>query len=168
MQQIIAETSRLIIRNWHQNDIVPYAAIIGDPQVMQFIGDGEPKPPEEAIRAIEKYTTQIEQQGWARFAVELKESNELIGFCGFDIYRDELDFGYRISQKNWGKGYATEAAHVVLDLGINQFKFPRIVCHAFKENSASVNVIEKLGIPFDKEWMFHEKPVRQYVLSTTY
>jgi RimJ/RimL family protein N-acetyltransferase len=168
MQRIIAETPRLIIRNWHVDDIVPYAAIIGNPQVMQFIGDGLPKPPEEAIHAIEKYNGQIEQQGWARFAVALKESNEVIGFCGFDIYNDELDFGYRLGQKYWGQGYATEAARAVLDLGVNQFKFPRIVCHAFKENVASIRVIEKLGIPFDKEWMFHGKPVRQHVLSTSF
>lgn len=162
MRKLIAETSRLYIRNWLQTDIPVYAKIIGDPEVMRFIGTGDPKPYSEAEKAFEKYNGQIEAQGWARFAVALKESDQVIGFCGFDHYRDELDFGWRLSKDEWGKGYATEAAMAVLELGIHQFKFPRIVCHAFTENKGSINVIEKLGLPFEKEWTFHEKPVRQY------
>ncbi|GAB5417170.1 MAG: GNAT family N-acetyltransferase [Crocinitomicaceae bacterium] len=162
MRKLITETPRLYIRNWLQEDIAPYAEIIGDPDVMRFIGDGKPKPPEEAIRAVEKYNGQIEAQGWTRFAVALKDTDHIIGFCGFDVYQEQLDFGWRLAKDQWGKGYATEAARAVLELGIHQFSFDKIVCHAFTENIGSINVIEKLGMPFEKEWMFHEKPVRQY------
>ncbi len=162
MRKLITETPRLFIRNWLQEDIAPYAKIIGDPEVMQFIGDGKPKPFEEAIRAVEKYNGQIEKQGWARFAVALKDTDLVIGFCGFDFYEKQLDFGWRLAKDQWGKGYATEAANAVLELGIHQFNFNKINCHAFKENKGSINVIEKLGIPFEKEWLFHGKPVREY------
>ena len=43
MRKVIAETSRLTIRNWLLEDIDPYAEIIADPDVMQFIGNGEVK-----------------------------------------------------------------------------------------------------------------------------
>ena len=164
MTLLISETDRLIIRNWTQEDIAPYAKIIGDPEVMKYIGTGEPRPFSEAIKAVEKYSGQIEQQGWARFALELKESNELIGFCGFDHYNGELDFGWRLAKKHWGKGYATEAAKEVLRLGVEQFQFPRIVSISFKDNIGSINVIEKLGLKFEKEFEFLDKGVvRQYV-----
>jgi RimJ/RimL family protein N-acetyltransferase len=168
MQRIIITTSRLIIRNWNQEDINPYATIIGNPEVMRFIGDGIPKPYEESILAVNRYNTQIEEQGWARFAVALKESNSIIGFCGFDHYQGEIDFGWRLGKEYWGNGYATEAAKAVYTLGKETFKFPRMVCHAFKENKASINVIEKLGMPFEKEWMFHEKHVNQYAFDKAY
>jgi len=44
MLQTVAETPRLIIRNWSKDDIEPYAAIIGGPEVMPFIGYGDAKP----------------------------------------------------------------------------------------------------------------------------
>lgn len=164
MKLLISETDRLLIRNWTEEDVAPYAKIIGDPEVMKYIGTGEARPYSEAIKAVEKYSGKIEQQGWARFALELKESDELIGFCGFDHYNGELDFGWRLAKKHWGKGYATEAAKEVLRLGVEQFQFPRIVSISFKDNIGSINVIEKLGLKFEKEFEFLDKGVvRQYV-----
>jgi len=164
MKQLISETERLIIRNWSEEDIPPYAKIIGDPEVMKFIGDGSPRPYEEAIRAVKKYNGQIEDQGWARFAVELKENNTIIGFCGYDHYNGELDFGWRLGKQYWGKGYATEAAQKVLRLGVEQFQFPRIVSVSFKENVGSLNLMRKLGLTFEKEFEFLDRgTVHQYV-----
>lgn len=157
MEKTIAETDRLIIRNWTQNDIEPYAAIIGDPDVMKYIGHGRPRPYEEAILAVKKYIGQIESQGWARFAVVLKKTNTIIGFCGYDHYNGELDFGWRLGKAHWGKGYATEAAKEVFRLGVEVFDFPRIVCISYKDNTASINVIEKLGLAFEKEFDFLDK-----------
>ena len=161
--QVITETQRLQIRNWSTSDIDSYAKILADPDVMRFIGDGQPKGLEEAQRAIKKYQEQIKTQGWARFAVTLKETGALIGFCGFDFYNGELDFGWRLAKEHWGNGYATEAAKAVFKLGIEKFGFSRIVCIAFEENRASLNVIEKLGIPYEKEFPFLERGiVKQY------
>lgn len=164
MRQVISETERLIIRNWSEEDIAPYAKIIGDPDVMKYIGDGQPRLYEEAVRAFEKYNGQIQEQGWARFAVELKKNNSIIGFCGYDHYNGELDFGWRLGKQHWGNGYATEAAQEVLRLGVEQFQFPRIVCISFKENLGSLNVMKKLGLKFEKEFEFLDRgTVLQYI-----
>lgn len=154
VKQIISETPRLIIRNWIAEDLDAYAKILGDSEVMRFIGTGEPRPPSEAIIAIEKYNSQIEKQGWARFALELKETNALIGFCGFDFYNGELDFGWRLARQYWGKGYATEAAKEVFRLGKEVYQFPRIVCISFEQNTASINVIKKLGLSYETTFDF--------------
>ncbi|XOV66238.1 MAG: GNAT family N-acetyltransferase [Fluviicola sp.] len=162
MELLISQTDRLIIRNWTEDDINPYAKIIGDPEVMKYIGSGEARPFSEAVKAIEKYSGQIEQQGWARFALELKETKELIGFCGFDHYNGELDFGWRLSRQHWGKGLATEAAKEVFRLGVELFHFPRIVCISYRENTASINVIRKLEMPFEKDITLNGRSVLQF------
>jgi RimJ/RimL family protein N-acetyltransferase len=54
-------------------------------------------------------------EGLARYAVILKETGEMIGFCGFKRRSDCIDLGWRYARRVWGSGYATEAAHAVLE-----------------------------------------------------
>ena len=88
-------------------------------------------------------------EGFARYAVVLKETRELIGFCGFKRKGDYVDFGWRYAKRAWGKGYATEAAVAVLDYGVNVLKLNDIVAEAAIENIRSIRVIEKIGMQFE-------------------
>ncbi len=160
---ILAKTKRLIIRTWTTDDIAPYAKIIADPDVMKFIGTGQVRTAQEAEAYINKCMDNISKTGWARFAVADKKTEELLGFCGYSNYNNELDFGWRYAKKHWNKGYGTEAAQAVLDLGIHTFKFPRIVCISYPENRGSIRIIEKIGMQFEKDIMLNGNSVRQYV-----
>ncbi|MCZ6703837.1 MAG: GNAT family N-acetyltransferase [Ignavibacteria bacterium] len=159
----LAETDRLIIRDWTIDDIAGYSQIVSDPEVMKFIGKGKTQTYQEAKTYIKNCIKSMVQKGWTRFAIEIKETNELVGFCGFAYYNNELDFGWRYAKRFWNKGYATEAAQAVLDLGIKKFKFPRIVCIAYSENKASIRIIEKIGMEFEKNITLNNREVIQYV-----
>ena len=74
---------------------------------MRFIGQGTIQSYEEAEKYVNNCIKDIEIKGWARFAVEIKNSNELAGFCGFALYNNELDFGWRYAKRFWNKGYGT-------------------------------------------------------------
>jgi len=59
----------------------------------------------------------------------IKGTHEFIGWCGLK-YRselDEIDLGYRLMQKAWGKGLATEAARHTLDLGFKTLNLNLII-----------------------------------------
>ena len=64
----------------------------------------------------------------------------------------EVDVGFRFMRVHWGKGYATEAARASLQYGFNEYSLDRIVGRAMKENAASLRVLEKLGMRFQKEF----------------
>lgn len=130
---------------------------------MEFIGEGKIQTYNEAENYIKNCIKNIETKEWGRFAVEIKEINELGGFCGFAIYNNELDFGWRYAKRFWNKGYGTEAAKAVMELGIKKFKFPRIVCIAYPENKASIRIIEKIGMEFEKNIILNNRKVVQYV-----
>lgn len=164
---IIAETNRLILRIWGYEDIKDYAQIISDPEVMKFIGNGLAQNLQEAELYITKCIEVFAENGWSRFAVINKETNKLMGFCGFANYNNELDFGWRFAKKFWGKGYGTEAAKVVLELGIKTYKFQRIVCIVYPENKASIRIIEKIGMKFEKQILLNKRKVNQYVKLNT-
>jgi RimJ/RimL family protein N-acetyltransferase len=146
---MIIETERLTIRSFRESDIREYAAIVADPEVTEFLGDGSPHSYEQATACILDCIRSEAKEGLARYAVLLKETGELIGFCGFKKAYDRIDLGWRYARWAWGNGYATEAAVAVLDYGINSLKLSGIVAESAVENISSVRVIEKIGMQFE-------------------
>ena len=94
-----------------------------------------------------------ESAGLGRFACVEKSTGRVIGVTGL---RPEPEyggyaFGYRILPEYWGQGFATEAATTLLQYGYHQLKLPHIVATVFPQNVASVRVLEKIGLVFEKE-----------------
>ncbi|MGO2132912.1 MAG: GNAT family N-acetyltransferase [Halomonas sp.] len=62
----------------------------------------------------------LKQRGWGFWAVEVKDAEPFIGFCGLHVPTATLPFsscveiGWRLSSANWGKGLASEAARGAL------------------------------------------------------
>ena len=51
---------------------------------------------------------------------------------------------------SWGKGYATEAASAVLEYALGPLGLPEVLAEVDEGNTASIAVIERLGMtPFD-------------------
>lgn len=146
---MIIETNRLTIRSFLESDILEYAAIITDPEVTKFLGDGSPHSYEQATAYVYDCIRSEAKEGIARYAVILRETGELIGFCGFKRVCDYIDFGWRYAKRAWGSGYATEAAAAVLDYGVNTLRLSEIVAMSAIENVGSVRVIEKIGMEFE-------------------
>ena len=148
MSDVLVETDRLIIRNWRESDIEPYAALAADPEVMKYIGDGTPRTIEYARRFVHDMMRHQEERGWMRFAVEHKESGELMGFCGYEIQDGVLDFGWRYTRTYWGGGFGSEAAIAVLELGRSRFGLRNIQAKSYPENVGSVRIMEKMGMSY--------------------
>lgn len=109
------ESDHLIIRSFTQGDVPAYARIVADPAVMRFLSrDGAPQTFESAAAYIGECIAHEQRVGYARYALELKGSGELIGFCGFKDLHGYVDLGWRIAQAHWNRGYTTEAAACVL------------------------------------------------------
>jgi RimJ/RimL family protein N-acetyltransferase len=159
----LCETERLIIRPFKKSDISSYSQIISDPSVMKYIGNGKPQTYSQAESYIIKNIEHYESFGWSRFAVVESKSDTLIGFCGYSYYNNEIDFGWRYAKKYWKKGYGTEAALAVLDIGLNKFNFSRIVCISFPMNIGSIKIIKKLGFKFEKNINLEGNKLEQYV-----
>ena len=95
---MVIETDRLTIRSFVESDVSTYAQIVADPEVARFLGDGLPHSCEEAAAYVERCISSEAKSGIARYAVILRETGELIGFCGFRQERDYIDFGWRFAR----------------------------------------------------------------------
>jgi len=162
MEDLRLETDRLIIRNWKESDIEPYAELSADLEVMTFIGDGAARTTDYARTFVHQMMTLYEERGWIRFAVEHKESGDFMGFCGFELVDGVLDYGWRYARKYWGGGYGSEAAIAVLELGRDRFSLKNIQSKSYTENVGSVRIMEKMGLSFLHESTENDRRVVHY------
>ena len=147
------ETDRLIIRKFTLADAEASFKMANDPEVMKYIIGEKYKDVDEVRAMIRKNVFgDYEKYGFGRMAMTLKSTGEFIGFTGLKYNDDfkEVDLGYRIIREHWGRGYTTEASRPFLDIGFQELGLKRIVALAFEENKASINVMKKLGMTFEK------------------
>ncbi|SEE14144.1 GNAT family N-acetyltransferase [Streptomyces sp. TLI_105] len=168
-------TPRLLLRRWTDDDLVPMGEINADPEVMRWIGDGAVRDLEQTAEDIERYEEEWDEEGFGLFAVELLGSGELIGFAGLSVPEflpevlPAVEIGWRLGRQFWGQGYASEAAHAVLEFALQDRGLDRVVAIAHIGNEASVNVIGKLGMVPERETSHpvFGVPLRVYAIDLT-
>lgn len=151
-----------MIRPFEISDVDTYAEIVADPDVMRLL-TGKAQTFEEANQYLEECIASERDNGFSRYAVLLKATEELIGFCGFRLIDGEVDFGWRYARKHWNNGYGTEAARAVLNYGRKELRLPLLVAVALPENAASIRIIEKLGLQRDGFGEWDGKETVRYV-----
>lgn len=78
-----------------------------------------------------------------------------IGFVGLSVPHFETPFtpcveiAWRLAKRAWGQGYATEAARAALDFGFTTLELEEIVSFTIPANTASIRVMERLGMSRD-------------------
>ena len=142
------ETERLKLR-WHTHDDLEIMYKLNtDPDVIRYADDPVKDMDEARQRLEEGPLSDYEKYGYGRFAVELKETGEVIGFCGIK-YLPEIDLpevGYRYLKEYWGKGIGTEAAQVCVEFAREDLNIKKLIALIIPENIASIKVAEKLGM----------------------
>ena len=113
----------------------------------------------ETQAKLDSFINSYQKFGFGKWAVIFKESNKLIGYCGIAIEQidnvDEREIGYRLAPEFWRIGLATEAALITTQYGFEQLKFPYLLGVVESTNAASVRVLEKLGMRYERETIFY-------------
>ena len=170
----IIRTNRLVLRQWNQEDLEPFANLNADSRVMEyFLGL---KTKEESDHSACLMSGHIEKYGWGFWAVSVAKTGEFIGLIGLEDVHFKTDFtpaieiGWRLAFKHWGKGYATEGALASLRYGFETLKLDEIVSFTAVGNMRSRAVMERIGMYHDSKSDFdHPKlpeghPLRKHVL----
>lgn len=147
------DTQRLILRRWQADDRAPFAAMNADPKVMEYFK--APLSRAESDAFIDRIEDVFEQNGYGFWAVEERGTGKLVGLTGlapvmFNApFTPAVEIGWRIASDSWGRGYAPEAARMVLDAGFRYLDLPEIVSFTAVINQKSRRVMEKLGMTQD-------------------
>ncbi len=149
-------TPRLKLREWKEEDKDLFFRLNSDPRVMEFMPKLLSK--KESDYFVERIKTKFKKDGYSFLAVELIETQILIGLIGLSIpefdacFTPCVEIGWRLAYDYWGKGYATEGAKASLNYGFQELNLSEIVSFTVPKNLRSRKVMERIGMKFIDEF----------------
>jgi len=149
----LMQTERLTMRPVTTDMLPELHQLFIDPLVRRFLLDDEVVAYEWTANVILTSQESFEKNSYGLWALQQKNAQPLIGFCGywrFDQLSYPLQLIYGLLPAYWGKGWATEAAQAMIAYGFEQVGFSEIVSAADIPNSASFKVMERLGMRYWK------------------
>ena len=135
LSPIDLEKDTTIMENWHH-----------DTEFLRLM-DSEPAVP-RTVKQIKEWYEKAYSNRY-EFIVRFIKSNEPIGFIelgGIDWAARDAWMGVGLGlRKNWGKGYGTEALHLLLRYGFDQLNLNRISLSVFSNNPRAIHSYGKAG-----------------------
>ena len=134
-------TDRLILRKAiSEQEKISLVSQIGDWEVVKWLANA---PYPYTDDDLEDYLLISDSN---QFDLNIFLGKQLIGRVGLTLDGDNYyDLGYWIGKDYWGKGYATESSKKLLEYVLDKLDLLKIKSGYFVGNSASGNVLKKLG-----------------------
>lgn len=155
---LLLQTPRLLINTPNFNDINHWYALHSDPSVMQYMGGVQSR------KVIQEWLAHdilhYKKHGFSMGSVFKKGNNEFIGRAGL-VYLDhddtqpDIEIGYVLHKKFWGKGYGVELALTLIDWGFTHLTINKLISVTRPENKKSQHLLEKCGMHYVKTTSFH-------------
>lgn len=147
------ETPRLSLRRFEPADAAFVVSLLTSPDWLRFIGDRGVRTETDALVYIERLTSMgYAKNGFGLYHVSRRSDGTPVGMCGM-LRRDttpDVEIGFAFLSEHAGQGYATEASGAVLGEAREQHGLRRIGAVVMPENHASIRVLEKLGLRFER------------------
>jgi RimJ/RimL family protein N-acetyltransferase len=143
----------LILRQWKDSDLEPFARMNADPEVMRYFPARLTRAQSESDMNVLR--RQIDERGWGLWAVEV--NGAFAGFTGLSIPRFTAHFtpctevGWRFCREFWGRSLAYRAACEALTYGFGTLKLPEIVSFTAAANLRSQKLMRRLGFAHDPQ-----------------
>jgi ribosomal-protein-alanine N-acetyltransferase len=143
------ETARLALRPLSGSELDAVHRISNDPLVRRYLWDDQPVSKAAVEGVISRSLKTFAAEGFGLFGVRLRDGDgELIGYCGLLHLgvTGRVELLYALLPGWWGRGLATEAARACLRFAFEELGLERVVAGADPPNTASLRVLEKLGM----------------------
>ena len=166
---ISLETDRLRLSAWREQDLPALRDMCSDPEVMRFF----PKILDESefIDLKHRMDEHFEFNGWGFFSVQLKATDECIGFVGLINLNPKFTFapgveiGWRLAKRFWRKGLATEAAQACLHFAFTTIGVDKVYALTTPQNEPSQKVMRRLGMENTYQNFLHPMLAADHALA---
>ena len=155
---MVFETTRLRVDQLGSADLSDFHELQGDAEVMRYT-TGQAMTLSENQADLTKVINCYEDpdnQFWV-WAVRHKEDGAFIGTCAL-IKHGEKDgeIGYRLLRRYWKKGFGSEIVTGLVEYAVTLGIYANLVAYVARDNQASVRILEKSCLNFEKEFKNHE------------
>ncbi|GHD17986.1 GNAT family N-acetyltransferase [Tianweitania populi] len=139
-------TERLVMRPPHADDVADLVKLANDRQLAAMLATmPHPYGEQHALAFINNWS---QPRAGAGYALTLADTGALIGCASLIQGRQGLTLGYWIGRPHQGQGFATEAAHALVDLAFRATEIDRLYASCRVVNTASRRVIQKCGFHY--------------------
>jgi ribosomal-protein-alanine N-acetyltransferase len=151
---------RVVLREFRMDDIDDALSVVGDDEVTRWLSfDSRHREATRAMLAGATERAQLDPRTEYYLAVALPEDDRVIGFGRLGLNGVQAaKLGYAIKASEWGKGYATEAARLLLDFAFGPLGLHRVSAAIGPDNDASIALVKRLGLT-------HEGRLRDHVFT---
>lgn len=145
-------TERLVLRPPHMDDVAELAILANNVSLASMLARMPHPYGEQEARSFVESTRNGTRAGCS-YALSHSENGAFIGCAGLNPGSHGLELGYWIGEPYWGQGYATEAAHALVDLAFRASNIDQLFVSCRVINSASRRVIHKCGFQYSGQGM---------------
>jgi RimJ/RimL family protein N-acetyltransferase len=144
-------TERLGFRLWCEADFDLALGLWGDLAVTRLINTRGQLSSDQVRQKLQQEIASEAEYGVQYWPIFLLSSGEHIGCCGlrpYDFSRNIYEIGFHIRSKQWGLGFASEAARCVIEFAFDNLAVNALFAGHNPRNAASRKLLEKLGFRY--------------------
>jgi ribosomal-protein-alanine N-acetyltransferase len=137
---------RLTLREFRTDDLDASMTVVGDPEVTRSLSFDARTRADQAERLAQDIARAQTEPRPDYYLAIANSADILIGFIRIGLGRDNSgELGYAVRREDWGKGYASEAASLMLGFGFGSLHLHRIQAACGPDNRASQRLLARLG-----------------------
>jgi len=141
------DSERLHYTKWTRDDFKALKEILGNEQVCQYLPGKNNKSDEEIQKWLHYYVDSFnDKHGTKIFKVSLKETGEVIGYCGVGYVKefDLMEIMYGLGEAHWRNGYGIEMSYRMKKLA-QDMNLHKVIALADINNVGSNVILQKTG-----------------------
>lgn len=153
----LLKTKNLYLRRIKPADASAVFGVLSDEEVTEYYDDDPITDISQALDQIKAWDYGFINTRCVRWGITRKEEDVMIGTCGyyaFHAWNQRALIGYELARSSWRQGIMSEALAAVIGFGFTELELNRVEAVTMPENTASINLLEKLG--FRKEGLLAE------------
>ena len=139
-----------------------------DPRVVRYVGNGRPTPRAE----IEARLARVRRNyaiypGLGIWYATRRDTGEFVGWYSLKYCPPtcDVEVGYRLRHRAWGRGYATEGATELVRYAFDDLGLDRVIAVTHPHNRASQRVLMKAGLA-DRGWgRYYDRRLRLFAID---
>lgn len=152
------EAQRVTLRHLEESDTDSLFEIFSDPEALRYWSSPPFKERVEAEKLLAEIHDNFRQKELFQWGIARRSDDQIIGtstLFRFDDQSRRAEIGYILNRRFWGNGFIGEALTALIGFAFEKMNLHRIEADIDPRNSASVNVVERLG--FQKEGLLRER-----------